>query len=230
MSATPPGLFVTGTGTAVGKTYVACLVAQAVMSTGKRVGPYKPVESGVDTSTATDSGLLAAAAGCEGQESQVCPQRFAAPLAPHLAARQEGAEVDEELLLSGIDYWRQRSDFVLVEGAGGLLSPISENLFVADLALELGYPLLVVAPNRLGVINDTLQTLVAAATFRDGLEVAGIVLNDVSRDDDPSRDSNRQELEARCVPPVLAQVGCGNGEFDRAIDWIAVSEALSDED
>jgi len=223
MDAKPPGLFVTGTGTGVGKTYVSCRIAEALVATGRRVGVYKPVESGVAPTDQldgrTDAGLLWAAAGRPGDGARVCPQSFEAAIAPHLAARDEAREVDAALLRSGIEYWRERSEFVLVEGAGGLMSPLTEDDYVADLALDLGYPLLIVAPNVLGVINQTLQTLVTAATFRDGLNVAGVVLNACSGGDDPSTGSNRAQLEARCVPPILAELGWGAQEFDAGVDW-----------
>ena len=71
----------------------------------------------------------------------VCPQRFAAPLAPHLAARAEGSQLDFGLLCRGIEYWQERAEIILVEGAGGLMSPLGEDRYVADLAAEFGFPL-----------------------------------------------------------------------------------------
>ena len=109
---------------------------------------------------------------------------------------------------SGLDYWRERSEIVLVEGAGGLMSPLGETQYNGDLAAALGLPLVIVARNALGTINATLQTLVAATAFGQGLAMAGIVLNHPAPPpaDDVSLASNRQELLARCVPPVLAEV------------------------
>jgi dethiobiotin synthetase len=220
-----PGFFVTGTDTGVGKTQVACRIAAALHRQGKRVGIYKPVASGCARRGAelvsADAIALWEAVGEHGNHEAVCPQRFAAPLAPHLAARLDGREVDPRRLRTGLNYWLKRSDIVIVEGAGGLMSPLGDEEYVADLALDLGFPLIVVAPNVLGVINQTLQTLIAAATFRDGLAVAGVVLNDVRRDvvDDPSATSNRAELEKRCVPPVLAHLCWRAKEFDDPVDW-----------
>jgi len=117
---------------------------------------------------------------------------------------------------------------VLVEGAGGLMSPLSDDDYNADLAAEFGYPLVVVAANELGVINATLQTLITAATYCDGLAVAGIVLNSVTRhDDDASIESNADELARRCVPPLLAAIEHCKG-FERAIDWRALYAEDSD--
>jgi dethiobiotin synthetase len=106
------------------------------------------------------------------------------------------------------------------------MSPISDDDYVADLAAEFGFPLIVVAPNALGVINQVLQTLITAATFRDGLDVAGIVLNQPVAphpEEDASRASNRRELEQRCVPPVIAELNWGAGKFDVEVDWFRLA-------
>lgn len=221
------GLFITGTNTEVGKTYVAALIAKQLVAEGKRVGVYKPVASGSSFSESDDPFVLWEAAGKPGGFEHVCPQRFSAPLAPHLAALEESKKIDAELLRSGLDYWRERSAIVLVEGVGGLMSPLTHDEYVADLAFDFGFPLIVVAPNTLGVINQTLQTLITAATFRDGLDVAGIVLNHVEEDAaDPSRASNWDELAERCVPPMLTQVARGAESFDRAVDWFELAAAV----
>jgi dethiobiotin synthetase len=217
------GLFITGTGTGVGKTYAGALVAKALRDAGKRVGVYKPVASGCDVRDgkliSPDAIALWEAAGRPGTLEQVCPQLFAAPLAPHLAARAEGRQVDPTLLRQGIEFWRATSDVVIVEGAGGLMSPLSGEYYNADLAAEFGFSLLVVAANVLGTINATLQTLITASTFRDGLHVAGVVLNSPIRmSDDPSVESNAAELARRCARPLLGTVE-HNGGFDQAIDW-----------
>ncbi|HEX3600485.1 MAG TPA: dethiobiotin synthase [Lacipirellulaceae bacterium] len=223
------GLFITGTGTGVGKTYVAGLIARALRESGKTVGVYKPVASGCEMRggqlVSPDAAALWMAAGQPGTLEAVCPQKFEAPLAPHLAARAEGRRVDEKRLRSGIDIWREASDIVLVEGAGGLMSPISDDDYNADLATAFGYPLVVVAVNELGTINATLQTLIAASTYGDGLNVAGVVLNSPRvLADDPSIDSNADELARRCVPPLLAVVE-HDGTFDRAVDWAELAKS-----
>lgn len=222
------GLFITGTGTGVGKTYVAALVAESLLAMGKRVGVYKPVASGCELRDgrlqSSDAVALWEAAGRPGTLDRVCPQMFAAPLAPHLAARAEGRRVDQALLRTGLDFWRESCDVVLVEGAGGLMSPVSDDDYNADLADEFGYRLVVVAANSLGTINATLQTLIVADTFRDGLEIAGIVLNSPYHSaGDPSVDSNADELVRRSAPPLLAEVKHGGG-IDAQFDWWALAE------
>jgi dethiobiotin synthetase len=222
------GLFITGNDTGVGKTYVGALIARELAAAGQTVAVYKPVASGCREESghlvADDAIALWEAAGRPGKLERVCPQRFAAPLAPHLAARSEGKRIDSDLLRRGLDYWRERSKIVIVEGVGGLMSPVGEEEYVADLAAEFRYPLVVVARNSLGVISQTLQTLIVAATFRDGLPVAGIVLNRIGdASDDASIDSNHDELVRRAIPPVLAEVAWGGEAFDRAVDWFALA-------
>jgi dethiobiotin synthetase len=217
------GLFITGTGTDVGKTYVGALIAQSLRNSGRRVGVYKPVASGCierdGTLLSADAVRLWEAAGRPGTLDQVCPQRFRASLSPHLAARAERRRVDPHLLREGIRSWQETFEIVLVEGVGGLMSPISDDDYNADLAVEFGYPLIVVAANALGTINATLQTLITATTYCDGLKVAGVVLNSpVMSSHDASIDSNADEIARRCVPPLLASVVYG-GEFDRIVDW-----------
>lgn len=202
-----PGLFVSGTDTNVGKTYVATAIVRALAAKGQRVGVYKPAASGGER-TATgwryaDPESLWEAAGRPLTLNAVCPQCFAAPLAPYLAARAEGREIDEHWLRSGLEPWRSVSDFLVVEGAGGLLSPLGPNDLALDLALDFQLPLVIVAPNRIGVVNQVLQTLCAARHFRASRSapVAAVVLNDV-RDpavrpdevDDPSCESNAELL------------------------------------
>jgi dethiobiotin synthetase len=224
----PPGLFITGTDTGVGKTHVGSIIARRLRDAELRVGVYKPVLSGYSQDIARvvagtihdcqdDDVLLWQAAGSPHDLVHVCPQRFQAPLAPHLAARVEGREVDSQLLRSGVDYWRARSDFVLVEGAGGLMSPLSENRYNADLAYDLEYPLIIVSPNRLGVMNQTLQALVTAANFRGGLKVAAVVLNDLPLPD-ASRATNFNELQQRCSVPVVKLAA--DNEHDVQTDWL----------
>jgi len=230
---TTPGLFITGTDTEIGKTYVAALIAKALRAAGLRVGVYKPVASGCVWSDdrlliSEDAFALWEAAGRPAELARVCPQLFEAALAPHLAARAEGKEIDARLLREGVTFWQQRSDVVLVEGAGGLMSPLGDDEYVADLAFDFGYPLIVVSPNRLGTINATLQTLITAATFRDGLDVAGIVLNDISPGtDDASTASNRAELEKHCVAPILAHVAWQADGFDTPVDWAKLTRSRS---
>jgi len=225
----PPGLFITGTDTGVGKTYITALIARVLVKAGKRVGVYKPVASGCHTDeqgilVSDDAVALWEAAGKPGELDRVCPQRFRAALSPCRAASIEGREIDADLLRSGLDYWRAESEIVLVEGVGGLMCPLGEDEYVADLAEEFGFPLILVARNALGAVSQTLSALIVAATFRDGLEVAGVILNESQPDPaDVSVRSNREDIATRCIPPVLAEVAWKSNAFNETIDWWALA-------
>jgi len=169
------GLFVIGTDTEVGKTFVACRLTESLVALGMRVGVYKPVASGSEDSQPSDAELLRAAANQNCDLEHVCPQQFAAAFAPPVAAAMEGREVDEALLVTGANWWLGRCELLIVEGAGGALSPISAHQTVLDLAVLFGFPLLLVVANRVGAVNHTLLTLEAA--HKRGLRVEAIVLN-----------------------------------------------------
>jgi len=229
MTRATPGLFITGTNTEVGKTYIASLIIQALVRSGIRVGVYKPAASDCPLENGShfsaDAQQLWAAAGQPGSLEQVCPQQFVAPLAPHLAAKAEGRQIDAQLLRTGLSYWQDNYDFVVVEGIGGLMSPVSDEDYVADLAYEFGYPLLVVTSNELGCINQTLQTLITAAAFEDGLPVAGTVLNNQQAlpIDDISQATNFDEITRCSFPPVLASVSY-QGSLDPDINWYSLGQ------
>lgn len=202
-----PGIFITATDTGVGKTYFAAAMIRSLRDRGVRVGAYKPAASGgvQDESGQMiweDVEALSAALGGGFERRRICPQKFRAPLAPPFAARSEGNSIDAELLRSGAAWWQREVDVLIVEGAGGLLSPLSEADTNADLARDLGLPLLIVARLGLGTINHSLLTVEAAVAR--GLQVAGIVLTEASPcPDDASKDSNAAELAARCSAPIL---------------------------
>lgn len=173
------GLFVTGTDTDVGKTWVTCLIASHLRAQSASVGVYKPACSGSQQENGhtywADIRALSAATGDQFPTERICPQRFHAPLAPPVAASEEGQQVDAELLRRGIDWWNSEVENLLIEGVGGLLCPLTESEVVADLAKATGFPVLIVARAGLGTINHTLLTIEAAKAR--GLVVAGVVLN-----------------------------------------------------
>ena len=208
------GLFIVGTDTEVGKTYVTSIIARSLVEAGKRVGVYKPVASDClregDTLHSSDAIALWECANQPLSVDDVCPQKFEAPLAPHLAAKAEGKTIDEELLRSGLSVWTDKCDIVLVEGAGGLMSPVTDDEFFADLAYEFGYPLILVVPNVLGCINQTMQTLITASTFRDGMEIGGIIINNIRTDEgDESAKTNPDEIAKRSMIPIIGTVDYG---------------------
>jgi dethiobiotin synthetase len=187
------GWFVTGTDTEVGKTFISCRMLEQYRSQGLRVGAYKPAASGAPSISESDAYRLWNATGQCCPIEWVNPQSFHAPLAPPIAAELEGKSVDETLLLRGVATWFGNCDLLIVEGAGGLMSPISWSMTNADLARAIGYPLILVANNRLGVVHQVLSTLTSAMAYQ--LQVAEIVLNHAAKDtEDVSVDSNERLL------------------------------------
>lgn len=212
-------LLVTGTDTNVGKTWVSCLIIRRFLEMQVRVGAYKPVCSGaveVDGQLQwADINALMGATKSDDQ-NRVCPQRFRAAVAPNVAARMEGREVDERRLSTGVKAWRDRCDVVVVEGAGGLCCPISDLSTVADFAETILAPVVVVAANKLGVINHTLLTLEVAAQRE--LDVRAVILNDTTPSEkDESQPSNRRHLAqwVRDIPILHCQ---HNGQTIAGLD------------
>lgn len=201
-------LFVTGTDTGVGKTFVACALAHALRAAGRRVGVVKPVETGV-TAEPEDARRLAAAADDPSPLDDVCPYRLRAPLAPAVAAAEEGVVVDVERIAALVARRARSVDVLLVEGAGGLLVPVAGTTTFLDLAVGLRLPLLVVAANRLGTVNHSALTARVAAGA--GLAVVGFVLSQPAPATDVSAETNAATIAAqtglRClgVLPHLAR-------------------------
>jgi dethiobiotin synthetase len=209
-----PGLFLAGTDTGVGKTFVGGSLAAWLSLRGARVGVAKPYESGTEASGGepADARFLARCAGFPDPLDEVCVARYRAPLAPGIAAWNEG-EADPAVALAAIERIRARSDVVLVEGAGGLLVPLAGPFTVLDLARAVGLPVLVVAANRLGVINHALLTL--RVLTAEGLPVAGILLNEVPGTAGPSAATNPEYLRRVAGVPVHGPLPAGNGAAGR---------------
>lgn len=197
------GVFITGTDTGVGKTVVACALTRALTRAGHAVAVRKPVESGCARRAGqlepADGTALARAAGHRETLETVTPMRLAHALSPERAAYLEGMQLTLYDLIAAARIGNE-SDFFVVEGAGGFLSPLASNALNADLALALGLPVLVVAEDRLGSINHTLLT--AEAIERRGLRLAGIVLN--AREAEAGKDmANRDDLLSRLGGHVI---------------------------
>lgn len=218
-------LFFTGTDTDVGKTYVAAMATSELLHLGRNVAVYKPVASGCELASdgtgdriSSDAMRLWEASGRRGDLHNVCPQRFLAPLAPQAAAIAEGRTVDETLLVDGFAAIIGDCDTAVIEGAGGLLSPLSQTLLNSDIAAKLDAELIIVAANRLGVIHQVLATVLAAKALR--LPVLGIVLNCVSKDADGSVLSNASTIKSFTKVPILAEVKYG--DIVTGIDWFTL--------
>jgi dethiobiotin synthetase len=200
------GVFVTGTGTEVGKTVVAAVLAQTLAREGKRVAVFKPAVTGLDERGEADHDLLRRAAGSAQGDEEIAPYRYGPPASPHLAASLAGKEIEPARLLEATCAAAAGADTLVCEGVGGLMVPLSPGYLVRDLASELGYPLVVVASPGLGTINHTLLTLESARAA--GLEVSTVVLTPWSGDPTAVERSNRETIaalgrvEVQVLPPI----------------------------
>ncbi len=207
------GVFVTGTGTEVGKTVVAAAMARTLAEQGKRVAVFKPVVTGLDElaaggpkgdtagdllahrlSNAADHELLRWAAGSEQSDEEIAPYRYGPPMSPHLAAELTGEEIDPERLRSASRAAAKGADALVCEGVGGLLVPLASGYLVRDFAADVGLPLVVAASPGLGTINHTLLTIEAARAA--DLEVASVVLTPWADEPTPIEESNRETIAA----------------------------------
>jgi dethiobiotin synthetase len=189
-----PGLFVTGTGTEVGKTIVAAAVARTLAAEGKRVAVFKPAVTGLDEGVETDHALLRRASGSPQRDEEIAPYRYGPPASPHLAAAMASEEIDPERLRKAARAAAEGADAIVCEGVGGLLVPLSPDYLVRDLAADLGHPLVVAAAPSLGTINHTLLTIESARAA--GLEVSAVVLTPWPEEPSEIEHSNRETIAA----------------------------------
>ena len=195
------GVFVTGTGTEVGKTVVAATIARTLAGKGKRVAVFKPAVTGLDEGVETDHALLRRASGSDQSDEEIAPYRYGPPASPHLAAALAGEEIDPERLRRAAAAGAVGADAIVCEGVGGLLVPLAPGYLVRDLAADLGYPLVVVAAPGLGTINHTLLTVEAARAA--GLEVTAIVLSPWPEQPTEIERSNRETIANLAGTQVL---------------------------
>lgn len=184
-------LGITGTDTSVGKTVVAAALVGWLKANGLDVVAMKPIESG----GSEDARRLHQASRFAGAMTDVCPFRFDDPVSPLAAATAQGSVIDVGQLDGAFSRLLHNRDGVVVEGAGGILVPITRTLSYGGLFARWNLDIIIVAADRLGVINHVLLTVMAA--LEQGLRVRGIVLNTVAADADNmdlSRSTNRTLL------------------------------------
>lgn len=198
------GLFVTGTDTGVGKTFVATALARGLRAAGIDVGVMKPIETGVPATGPEDARALRLAAAVDDPLEQICPVQFALPASPEAAARAENRDVPLPAIRAAFAALARRHAFMLIEGAGGLLVPIDGATDMADLAREFGLPLLLVARANLGTVNQTRLSLEAAE--RRGLDVFGVVLSHATAELPEGDRRNLEGLRERLGGRLLAEL------------------------
>jgi dethiobiotin synthetase len=236
LTGTKPGLFITGTDTGVGKTLITCAIAAALKRQvpGLGLGVNKPFSSGCRNDREglvhEDAEALAHFADCRQPLSVINPIRFAAPLAPAVAAQESGEAIDWATLARSMTHLESESDAMLVEGVGGLMVPLDPSqpkYTVLEFIQALGYPVLIVARAGLGTLNHTAMTV--KLLKQAGCKVAGLVINgyivDPVETDDPAIASNRVWLERLTgvktlgVVPQVDPVGAQpqHGRIDPAV-------------
>ena len=198
------GIFITGTDTGVGKTIVAASLARLLKMRGLNVGVMKPVTSGCreeDGRLISDDALLLCQAAGVTYCDDVAPYLLREPVAPAEAAKLDGTRIDFAHIGDAYDRLTVQYDFMIVEGAGGLMVPLSGGLLVADLIRQLELPLLVVARPNLGTINHTVLTCFAARQME--LKVAGVIINNYPTVPDLAERSAPHYIGSLCGAPVL---------------------------
>ena len=198
-------LFITGTDTGIGKTTVACGIAAALRRRGVSVGVLKPAETGCaanadGTLQPADAARLKFFADCRQDLSGICPYALRDPLAPSVAAARESARIDIEALIRCHDTVSAAHDVTLVEGAGGMLVPITPTLTFADLATRLHLQVVVVVGSRLGAINHALLTMRYARFVQ--LDLLGYVVNRLGPQSDLATETNAAVLAEWLGPPL----------------------------
>lgn len=212
------GLFITGTDTGVGKTLIATALVHGFAQSGKRVIGMKPVAAGAllfDGKLLNDDVVqLMAASNVEAPLSLINPYVFEPPVAPHIAAAQAGISMSISKLKSDFESLRDTADVVVVEGAGGFLVPLNDKEDMADLAMALDLPVVLVVGMRLGCLNHALLTV--AAIEARGLRLAGWIANSI----DPQMmnfSENLESLKQRITAPCLGVVPYSNSMDFRQI-------------
>jgi len=187
------GVFVTGTGTEVGKTVVAAVIARSHAAAGERVAVFKPAVSGLDEGGEPDHTLLRRSAGSSQSDDEIAPYRYGPPVSPHLGAELAGETIERERLLDAAREAAHDADFLVCEGVGGVLVPLTLGYLVRDLARDLALPIVIAAAPGLGTINHTLMAVECARAV--GLEVTAVVLTPWPNEPGVVETSNREAIE-----------------------------------
>ncbi len=194
------GVFITGTDTGVGKTFLGVGLAEALSAQGISVGAMKPVETGCIARGGRllpqDARVLAKASGANDPLDLVNPYRFLPPVAPLVAAEQAGQTISLARIMAAYRALRRRHDFLIVEGAGGIMVPLSSRRSYLDLARMMALPVLVVARPGLGTINHAVLTVMALRS--QNIPVARIVVNHSTRE--------QKGLSVRTNPAVIERL------------------------
>ncbi|MGQ0605601.1 MAG: dethiobiotin synthase [Candidatus Nitrosotenuis sp.] len=175
--------FVTGTDTGVGKTVFTCGLAQLLHDSGINVGVMKPFATGIPQKNgfqSEDVSLLVKYSGVSDPENMINPYFFAIPSSPYTAARKMEKTIDIDIVLSSFEKLQSLHDVVLVEGIGGIMTPILKDYSIIDLIKDLNLSTMVVASSQIGTINHTLLTVEACKKY--GVHMSGLIINNIGAD------------------------------------------------
>lgn len=200
----PNSYFIVGTDTGVGKTFIASRIVQQFANQGYKTVGMKPIASGCEKNAQgewvnEDVTALTNASNVQAPLDLINPYRFQPSIAPHIAASQAGVEMQIQHILQSFHTLQKQADIVIVEGAGGFLVPINSQETLADLAVALKLPIILVVGMRLGCINHALLTV--EAIKNRGLHLAGWVANQIDPEM-PVFDENLDSLKSRILEPL----------------------------
>jgi dethiobiotin synthetase len=215
------GIFITATDTGVGKTYIASGIAAELRRRGVGAGVMKPAETGCSMHggrlVPQDAKSLIKAAGVSDPLAMVNPYRFRKPLAPSVAARLSGKKIEPDKIVSAFRELSRRHDFMIVEGAGGIMVPLRGAYTYLDLAQALALPVIVVARPGLGTINHTLLTITALRRRR--LVISGIVINHaVKQKSGLAEKTNPEVIQRISGLKIVGTIPFGSCQFNDLVD------------
>ena len=199
-------IFITGTDTDVGKTCVTASIARLLRDEGVNVGVMKPFASGIDTNSdgiSDDVRMLIEYSGVSDSQKLVNPYFFEIPSSPFDAAKQLNIEIELSLIYDSFKKLSSEHDLVLVEGIGGVLTPILNRFFLVDLIRKLNLETLIVANSKTGTVNHTLLTYDACT--RMNIPINGFVINQITNEG-YSLDNLKKQIEQLTSKPVLAEI------------------------
>ncbi len=216
------GIFVTGSGTGVGKTVIAGAIAATIKAHGLDVGVMKPVASGakeIDGKLVSEDAVyLKKIIESDDDDDLVVPVRLKPPIAPTMAASQTGVPVDIDKVWRAYEELTKKHDFLVVEGIGGLMVPINDTLFVADLASKMDLPLVIVSSDYLGTINHTLLTVEYARSRN--IDIKGIVINMLKGDSGFVREIEKfSSAPVLCTVPYVEKISVENCVYGDIVEY-----------
>lgn len=207
-------VFITGTDTGVGKTRVACALLRAAAAAGLRAAGFKPVAAGgINTATGfqnEDVLALRRASNVDLEPAEINPYLLREAIAPHIAARREGVAIDAERIRNAHAGICARADLVVIEGAGGWLVPLNEQMTFADLAPQMGWPVILVVGMRLGCLN---HALLSAEHIHRHHQLLGWMAN-LLPPPQPALEENLASLRKRLPGPDLGSLGTDSARLE----------------